>query len=611
MYTGVSRERARILFDMSHNLRTPLTSLQMILTNIKSDIDNIVSAEDTSSEPSTARSQTSTNNNNTTSNNNKIYTTSSAKHNNSTTNSTTNILQKIDEKYIINRDLSEEVRIMRADRTRNRKDIHNKRIGYVKSLRIECDEADVAFNQLNLLIENSLTNIQQMINTNNTNSDSNNNNNKSIYTKKCINILTTIYNIQYILSSIENENKDRFLWVLEPLKKSIIHHNSNTNNNNTNANNDSSNNDSNSDSDSNIDMLYTSEDTFKFAIISILRQLHTQHERVVITIGHNSDPQSNGDEILQSSDDIDEKIIITPGILSITITVPSPCDYNYITNTNSIDTTSPNTVTDVAPEISDLKSSSKKQHGSKLTASTSSYVGYSERTRSSYSLADFAAVGQALREASGAFDIITTKPTVLPASSSHTTDDNSNRRGSASMTNKAKGEIEFRMWLPAGVQRVVTQEPQEHQATPTLLFTPSSKSIKRCSTHDESDPTEHTPSHEPSTLQPIEPLHPTSSTNAAIPTLKTTITSTTIKPRVLIVEDSISVQKAMARFLTRAGCDVTCVVNGRLGVTELTTNVYDVVLCDFLMVCTVFLSIPLVSHLLLYMCICIFYVYSL
>jgi CheY-like chemotaxis protein len=53
--------------------------------------------------------------------------------------------------------------------------------------------------------------------------------------------------------------------------------------------------------------------------------------------------------------------------------------------------------------------------------------------------------------------------------------------------------------------------------------------------------------------------------------------------RVLIVEDSIAVQKTMSRWLFRNGCDVTCAINGKLGLGLLSAEKFDIVFCDFLM----------------------------
>ena len=56
--------------------------------------------------------------------------------------------------------------------------------------------------------------------------------------------------------------------------------------------------------------------------------------------------------------------------------------------------------------------------------------------------------------------------------------------------------------------------------------------------------------------------------------------------RVLVVEDSVIIQKGMKRFLESAGCVVHTAINGKLGLEQLITVVFDAVFVDFLMVCT-------------------------
>ena len=58
-----------------------------------------------------------------------------------------------------------------------------------------------------------------------------------------------------------------------------------------------------------------------------------------------------------------------------------------------------------------------------------------------------------------------------------------------------------------------------------------------------------------------------------------------LPPVVLVVEDSIIIQKGMKRFLESAGCVVHSAVNGKLGLELLTTLTIDAVFVDFLMVC--------------------------
>ena len=63
-------------------------------------------------------------------------------------------------------------------------------------------------------------------------------------------------------------------------------------------------------------------------------------------------------------------------------------------------------------------------------------------------------------------------------------------------------------------------------------------------------------------------------------------TSTSYKPiQVLVVEDSVIIQKGMKRFLESAGCVVHTAVNGKVGFELLTTLAIDAVFVDFLMVC--------------------------
>ena len=57
-----------------------------------------------------------------------------------------------------------------------------------------------------------------------------------------------------------------------------------------------------------------------------------------------------------------------------------------------------------------------------------------------------------------------------------------------------------------------------------------------------------------------------------------------LPPVVLVVEDSIIIQKGMKRFLESTGCVVHTAVNGKLGLELLTTLAIDAVFVDFLMV---------------------------
>ncbi len=54
--------------------------------------------------------------------------------------------------------------------------------------------------------------------------------------------------------------------------------------------------------------------------------------------------------------------------------------------------------------------------------------------------------------------------------------------------------------------------------------------------------------------------------------------------KVLVIEDTISVQKLLSRWLQKNGCLATCANNGKIGLDLLKTSVFDIVLIDFLMV---------------------------
>ena len=56
-------------------------------------------------------------------------------------------------------------------------------------------------------------------------------------------------------------------------------------------------------------------------------------------------------------------------------------------------------------------------------------------------------------------------------------------------------------------------------------------------------------------------------------------------PVVLVVEDSVIIQKGMRRFLESAGCAVHTAINGKVGLELMTTLAIDAVFVDFLMVC--------------------------
>ena len=54
--------------------------------------------------------------------------------------------------------------------------------------------------------------------------------------------------------------------------------------------------------------------------------------------------------------------------------------------------------------------------------------------------------------------------------------------------------------------------------------------------------------------------------------------------RVLIIEDTIPVQKLLSRWMQKARCKVTCAGNGSIGLNQLMTGCFDIVFVDFLMV---------------------------
>jgi len=54
--------------------------------------------------------------------------------------------------------------------------------------------------------------------------------------------------------------------------------------------------------------------------------------------------------------------------------------------------------------------------------------------------------------------------------------------------------------------------------------------------------------------------------------------------RILVIEDTISVQKLLKRWLEKHGCIVICANNGKIGLDHLKTSQFDIVFVDFLMV---------------------------
>jgi hypothetical protein len=54
--------------------------------------------------------------------------------------------------------------------------------------------------------------------------------------------------------------------------------------------------------------------------------------------------------------------------------------------------------------------------------------------------------------------------------------------------------------------------------------------------------------------------------------------------RVLVVEDTIPVQKLLTRWLQNQGCHVACASNGKIGLDQLTSQIFDIAFVDFLMV---------------------------
>jgi PleD family two-component response regulator len=55
--------------------------------------------------------------------------------------------------------------------------------------------------------------------------------------------------------------------------------------------------------------------------------------------------------------------------------------------------------------------------------------------------------------------------------------------------------------------------------------------------------------------------------------------------RILLVDDTLSVQKLMGRWLKNQGCEVTYALNGKIGLHLLKTQQFDICFMDFLMVC--------------------------
>lgn len=54
--------------------------------------------------------------------------------------------------------------------------------------------------------------------------------------------------------------------------------------------------------------------------------------------------------------------------------------------------------------------------------------------------------------------------------------------------------------------------------------------------------------------------------------------------RVLVIEDTVPVQKLLAKWLGLHGCSVTCANNGKVGLELLQQNTFDITFVDFLMV---------------------------
>jgi hypothetical protein len=53
---------------------------------------------------------------------------------------------------------------------------------------------------------------------------------------------------------------------------------------------------------------------------------------------------------------------------------------------------------------------------------------------------------------------------------------------------------------------------------------------------------------------------------------------------VLVIEDTLLIQKMLTRWFTQHGCHVTCADNGLIGLQCMKTKQFDLVICDFLMV---------------------------
>jgi response regulator RpfG family c-di-GMP phosphodiesterase len=80
--------------------------------------------------------------------------------------------------------------------------------------------------------------------------------------------------------------------------------------------------------------------------------------------------------------------------------------------------------------------------------------------------------------------------------------------------------------------------------------------------------------------------------------------------QVLIVDDSVLIQKMMKKWLEANGCIVSCAINGKIGLDMIKTKQYDIMLLDFLMVSPafVFLLLDLVFKCVVCVsvCLCVF-----
>jgi CheY-like chemotaxis protein len=78
--------------------------------------------------------------------------------------------------------------------------------------------------------------------------------------------------------------------------------------------------------------------------------------------------------------------------------------------------------------------------------------------------------------------------------------------------------------------------------------------------------------------------------------------------QVLIVDDSVLIQKMMKKWLEANGCIVSCAINGKIGLDMIKTKQYDIMLLDFLMVSHAFVFccwMCCLSVICVCMCVCV------